>query len=406
MIRFLKTGTALLAALLLAWLLPWLFSFVTAEPAWRPFTLYSCVVHSFASLDHGDDGSVVGRDMRGTTYTESQFDSILPMFYYRQLAAEGRFPSQIEGVPVTVRDAERSGFIFRTSPSDVNRPAVGIYQILESMPARVDFDAPSDVFRITESGIEFVDMETNTTDEAKSSLFTEVMRRKGFRFPARMVAGNPTPKKEYDNGCLVVDAAGALYHMKQMRGRPFFRAVPLPDGFSVGRIFVTEYPDRRHLAFLTDTAGHFYAMRADDYSLHEVAVGGFDPTTESMMIIGDMFYWTVNIESGGAERLVAVDARDYSVVEVRESPAEPSRWERAARFAFPFELSFTSVDDAFVRPRVAAFSPSALWAGAVLAALYLLLRRRSLRGGVWRAAGIVLLGIYLFIPLLLLEPRR
>ncbi|UKI18411.1 MAG: DUF4857 domain-containing protein [Bacteroidales bacterium] len=163
------------------------------------------------------------------------------------------------------------------------------------------------------------------------------MRRKGFRFPARMVAGNPTPKKEYDNGCLVVDAAGALYHMKQMRGRPFFRAVPLPDGFSVGRIFVTEYPDRRHLAFLTDTAGHFYAMRADDYSLHEVAVGGFDPTTESMMIIGDMFYWTVNIESGGAERLVAVDARDYSVVEVRESPAEPSRWERAARFAFPFE---------------------------------------------------------------------
>ena len=147
-------------------------------------------------------------------------------------------------------------------------------------------------------------------------------------------------------------------------------------------------------------------MRADDYSLHEVAVGGFDPTTESMMIIGDMFYWTVNIESGGAERLVAVDARDYSVVEVRESPAEPSRWERAARFAFPFELSFTSVDDAFVRPRVAAFSPSALWAGAVLAALYLLLWRRSLRGGVWRAAGIVLLGIYLFIPLLLLEPRR
>lgn len=124
------------------------------------------------------------------------------------------------------------------------------------------------------------------------------------------------------------------------------------------------------------------------------------------MIIGDMFYWTVNIESGGAERLVAVDARDYSVVDVRESPAEPSRWERAARFAFPFELSFTSVDDAFVRPRVAAFSPSALWAGAVLAALYLLLRRRSLRGGVWRAAGIVLLGIYLFIPLLLLEPRR
>ena len=288
--RFLKTGVALMAALLLAWLLPWLTAFVTAEPAWRPFTLYSCVVHSFASVDASADDGTAGYDTRGNRYSEAQMDSILPMFYYRQLAAEGRFPAQIEGVEVTVRDAERSGFIFRTSPADVNRPQVGLWQIIESMPRRVDFDAPTDVFRTTGSGLEFVDMETNTLDAQKSARFTELMTRKGFRFPVRMVAGNPMPKKEYDNGCLLVDDAGALFHMKQMRGRPFFRPVPLPEGVEVAHMFVTEYPDRRHLAFISDTRGRFYAMDADGYALHEIAVGGFDPAAESMIKIGDMFY--------------------------------------------------------------------------------------------------------------------
>lgn len=79
------------------------------------------MTHSFASISYDGEGKIAGRDFKGNTYTEHQFDSILPMFYYRQLASEGRFPSRIEGVAVDVRDAERSGFIFRSSPSEINR---------------------------------------------------------------------------------------------------------------------------------------------------------------------------------------------------------------------------------------------------------------------------------------------
>lgn len=162
MIKTIKTAVILLATLLLAWLLPWFYTFLFASPSWSPFTLYSCVTHSFASISYDGEGKIAGRDFKGNTYTEHQFDSILPMFYYRQLASEGRFPSRIEGVAVDVRDAERSGFIFRSSPSEINRRKPGLYQLLESMPARVDFKSPTDVFRITEDGIEFVDMATNT----------------------------------------------------------------------------------------------------------------------------------------------------------------------------------------------------------------------------------------------------
>ena len=138
----------------------------------------------------------------------------------RQLASEGRFPSRIEGVAVDVRDAERSGFIFRSSPSEINRRKPGLYQLLESMPARVDFKSPTDVFRITGDGIEFVDMATKTLDRAKSDAFTRVMKDKGFAFPARVIAGNASTRKDYDNGYFIVDNDFKVYHLKQMLRRP------------------------------------------------------------------------------------------------------------------------------------------------------------------------------------------
>ena len=136
MIKSIKTGIILLAALLLAWLLPWCYAFVFASPSWSPFTLYSCVTHGFASVDFDRENNVAGRDLQGNTYTQQQFDSILPTFYYRQLAAEGRFPSEIEGVAVESRDVERTNFMFRTSPGEINRRRPTVYQLLESMPDR------------------------------------------------------------------------------------------------------------------------------------------------------------------------------------------------------------------------------------------------------------------------------
>lgn len=407
MIKTIKTAVILLATLLLAWLLPWFYTFLFASPSWSPFTLYSCVTHSFASISYDGEGTIAGRDFKGNTYTEHQFDSILPMFYYRQLASEGRFPSRIEGVAVDVRDAERSGFIFRSSPSEINRRKPGLYQLLESMPARVDFKSPTDVFRITGDGIEFVDMATNTPDRAKSDAFTRVMKDKGFAFPARVIAGNASTRKDYDNGYFIVDNDFKVYHLKQMRGRPFVRRTDIPAELGIRHIFVTEYADHRLFGFLVDKDNRFYALEAEDYSLHELPVGTFDPAREGMMIIGDMFYWTVTVQAPESERLVAVNARDYSRADEYVPRSAAQTWERRAEYLFPFSLSFTSPLDGYVKPRLADFSCLAFGLGAVLAVVYAVLRRRVPPGKrVLRIAGIVLFGLFLFIPLLVLEPPR
>ena len=363
MIKSIKTGIILLAALLLAWLLPWCYAFVFASPSWSPFTLYSCVTHGFASVDFDRENNVAGRDLQGNTYTQQQFDSILPTFYYRQLAAEGRFPSEIEGVAVESRDVERTNFMFRTSPGEINRRRPTVYQLLESMPDRIDLEPATDVFRITGEGIEFVDMETNTIDQKKSAAFTKVLRDKGFSFPARVVSG-------------------------------------VADSLQIGQIFVTEFADRKSLGFLVDSEKRFYTLGAEDYKLHEIPVGKFGPTRENMMIIGDMFYWTVTIQGAESKRYVAVNARDYSLADEYRPEEKPQAWAEYAKYLFPFELSFTSPLDGYVKPRIAEVSFQALWLGLVLGAFYALIRRRSPGGRLWQTVGVVLFGLFLFVPLL------
>ena len=181
MIRLGKYLLAFYTAVLVAWIVPWAYRFLTTRAGKAPFVLYSPVIHDFALLDHAD-GERVRRDLQGRTYTEQEFDSILPLFYYRQLMADGRLPAELQGVPLTPKLIQTESFNFRHVPADRNKPLVGLYPLLESRSGRVDLEMPGDVFRITGERIEFIDMASNTVNEEKSRLFTRALLRKGFAF--------------------------------------------------------------------------------------------------------------------------------------------------------------------------------------------------------------------------------
>ena len=279
--KTIKTIIVLLAAALLAWALPWCYAFVCSEPQESPLTLYSCVTHDFATFSFEGHDDAAGYDPAGNPYTERQFDSIMPTVFTRRLAEEGRLPERIDGIPFDAREVELSNFVFRASPSELNRPQIGLYQLLESAPGREGFRTPDDVFRITERGIEFVKMADNRIDAEKSERFDRVMKKKGFVFPARRIAGNASTYKHYDNGYLLLDATGTPFQMKQLCGRPFVRRIERPDSVTFTHAFVTEFPDKRLLGFLGDDRGGIHALEAD-YSLHCLPLHPVDHRTAGL----------------------------------------------------------------------------------------------------------------------------
>ncbi len=238
---------------------------------------------------------------------------------------------------------QSENFMFRSALSEIVKPHTGLYPLLESMSGRVDLEMPDGVFRIAPSGIEFVVMATNRIDREKSDRFTEAMIRKGLRFPALAVAGNPSARKEYDEGYLLLDVSRQLFHLKQVKGPSLCSCDRTAEGMQAEHLFVTEFPARRTLGFLTDAKNGFYALLKPSYEIVRVGIPSWNPECESLTVIGNLFDWTLRVTGCEADRYYAVDARQgYRLLDsmIYESHSAPLPG-----------LAFTSYDDGYVKPR-------------------------------------------------------
>ena len=166
-IKYLIIALALIVA---AWLLPALYELVSPRTDRMPFVVYSCLDSTFIRFESVNK-QVHYVDFRGKEFTKSEADSLLPLFSFRQLVAEGRLPDSLYGVALTPKLIQQNAFHFKTSPKQLNKPAVGLYTMLESASGRVDLTLPPDVFRLTDEGLEFIDCETNAVNKAKSLSF-------------------------------------------------------------------------------------------------------------------------------------------------------------------------------------------------------------------------------------------
>lgn len=333
---------------LLLWILPWLFQLLMPVEKGESFVYYSPLLDDFILRKDG-----AFKDTQGNTYTQAQTDSLLPFFFYRQLLSEGRMPQCVCGKCMDSKVLRREQFTFKTSPAQLNKPRVPLYEMLDSRSGRVDLQLPEDVFRLTDTGIEFITANTNRVDEEKSAMFTSVMKAHGFVFPARLVWGNPSVRKAYDNGFLMTDAHDRLYNVRMAKNAPVVRNIALPDSVRPINVFVTEFDNQRNLGFVMDDQHRLYVVDARSLRLHRVGIPQYDPQQMQILIMGNMHDWTVRLYTATDTRYYAIDAQDYSLLKEHIVPdPAPTGWRKAERYLFPVRVTLTSWQSPTIFPRV------------------------------------------------------
>lgn len=347
-LKIYKAFVIVAAVGLLLWILPWLYSLLIPVEKGDSFVYYSPIVEDFITRS---DGNFV--DMQGNIYTQDETDSILPYFFYRQLLSEGRLPDTLFGEAMDTKVLRREQFTFKTSPAQLNKPRVPLYELLDSESGRVDLQLPEDVFRLTDKGIEFVTAETNKVNKDKSEMFTSVMKAHGFVFPANLVWGNPSTRKAYDNGYLLTDNEGKLFNLRMAKGSPIVKNVPLPDGVELIAVFVTEFDNMRNLGFAVDSEHRLYVVNRKTLRLERVGIPEYDPQEMQILMMGNMHDWTVRIFTATDTRYYALDATDYSLIKETVIPdPEPTGWRKAEKYIFPIRVSLTSWQSPTIFPRV------------------------------------------------------
>ena len=345
-----------LAMMMVAWLLPAFYELVLPRTDKTPFVVYSCLDSTFIKMEVRDK-QVHYIDFRGREFTKSETDSLLPLFAFRQLVAEERLPDSLFGVALTPKLIQQNSFHFKTSPKQLNKPAVGLYTLLESASGRVDLVLPPDVFRLTDEGLEFVDCETNTVNRAKSLCFSRELTKHGFVFPVQLIWGNASTRKSYDNGFLLTDSNDRLFQLKMVKGTPWVREIMTTNTSRWKQLFTLEPDNRALIGLAVSQDNRLFAVRSDG---HTAPIGQqtfpslvpctlspctltYDPQEMQITITGDLFHWTITLYTATDTRYYAVDARTFEPVAcaIIPDPEQPLS-QRLERYLFPLRLRFSS----------------------------------------------------------------
>ena len=401
-----KVFLTALSILILSWFLPWLYSIVFPAGASDPFIAYSPVTDSFIVSESGG-GDIYAVDADGNRlspdYTKEERDSLLPHIYYTQLVAHDRLPDTINGIAVSVPEFKHSQWVFSSSPRDINKVPARVYMMMESMPARIDLEDPDEVFRLN-GQVEFIDIRTNTVNPTRSRRFTDVFSQRGFEYPVKTLHANVTTRKPYDEGYLMIDNKGDIFHVKMQAGRPYMVRVNKPDSVIAEHVFILENVDTRPLGLVTDTNHNLYVLEHEGYRLIPLPVGKVDPETDRISVVKNIFNWVVKIGTPDASRWVALDSESYNHLASYTVSYPESAAAIVAGYLFPFELSFTTVTDCLAYPRVDFFSWHFVWLDIVLALIILVLyRRRSCRETAIATVVTLACGIFAFIPFICLR---
>lgn len=347
----LKYVIFVLGLIVLAWLLPALYELVSPRTDKMPFVVYSCLDSTFIKMEV-QDKQVHYIDFRGQEFTKSEADSLLPLFAFRQLVAEGRLPDSLFGVALTPKLIQQNSFHFKTSPKQLNKPVVGLYTLLESASGRVDLTLPPDVFRLTKDGLEFIDCESNTINKAKSLSFSRELTKQGFTFPVRLIWGNGSTRKDYDNGFLLTDSQNRLFQLKMVKGTPWVREIATDNACGWKQVFTIEPANRQWIGLVVSNDDKLFVVnKAGKTQL--VGIDAYDPQAMQITITGDLFHWTITEYTATDSRYYAVDANTFEQVAcaIIPDPALPLN-QRIERIILPLRLRFTSWRTQLIAPSI------------------------------------------------------
>lgn len=410
-----KAYTILLTALcvlILSWFLPWLYSLILPVSANDPFVACSPLNNEMIVSQHGtqDKAEIFAVDAHGNptgeTFTREQRDSLLPQIYYTQLMARNALPDTIDGIEMSMSALRHNAWVFSSLPRDINKVMPEVFLIMESMPARIDLEDPTEIFRFRNGRVEFVDMGTNAVNEARTKRFTDIFHNRDFKLPVHSFSANITSRKPYDNGYLMVDDGGDIYHLKMQAGRPYFMKLIKPDTLVADRVFVMENNETRHLGFVTDTNHNLYIIETEGYRIVPLPVGKFDPEKDRISVVKNVFNTVVKINDGKTVQWTAISSDDYSPIGSYAFEYPVSASEKAEAYIFPFSLSFTSVNDCVAKPRFEDWSLKALFLNAALAIVLAVVWRRRRHNAACTAscfAVTLVFGIFAFIPLIIIR---
>ncbi|MFA6980889.1 MAG: DUF4857 domain-containing protein [Ignavibacteriaceae bacterium] len=359
-------------------------------------------------LIRGDNTNVISYfDKAGNKYDRTEFEKLMPLLNYRQLTLDGKLPDSLNGVPLILEKIRMNNLTLKIYPSEIDYKPIQLFPMFESKSGRVQLEMPNDYFRITKR-LEFIDCATNAIDEKKTQLFTNNLASNNFSFPAKIIAGNPTSKKAFDQGYFVVDSKNNLFHIKMVKGKPFCVNAMVPENLDIVYMKIMEMPLREFYGLIITKRNEVFLISYDHYKLIKLPLEGYNYKKNILAFMGDLFYRTFSLIGTNSIHTIVTD-RNYTIVNSYEAIWKDNDELTAgvvASYIFPFTLrlgdDYSSLSNFYFKISLLhSFIGSIIF--SVLTFFILRSRKISLKKGWFDILLVLITGIFGFIAVSLVK---
>jgi len=371
-----------------------------------PYVMYSAVTDDFMFYRYRNQ-DMYYVDNQGKEYSRDQFEELLPLQNYRQLSSSGKMPDSLRGQKIDIREVRDNYITYRVSPEDFDNLQIQLYPLFESQSGRVRLEMPREFFRITER-MEFIDAEKNIINEEISARFTSALTARGFQFPAKLISGNPNPKKAFDEGYFVVDASNAVFHIKQVKGEPFCVKTSIPSDIPIAAIVMREFSLREFYGLLFTQSNDVYLISYNNYQLIKLPIEGYNRDADVFSLSADLFFRVITLRSDSDIRAFVTD-RDYTLIKTY-SETWKTKFEMTrgivASYLFPFSIELTTVKTKLVNLYF-HFSSWHYFLGNIfffgLVVIGLIWKKESIANNIFELSVILITGLYGLIAVSIFE---
>ena len=315
--KYSRLALMILAVIVMSVYLPRLYHMVLDEKVGKTQLFFSPVIKKFIYREMvGEGHQFVTRDEDGNNYDRQTFETMIPFIYYKNMDLWGKLPLTINGKTFDRKTIKENRRVFALKPRMIadRMPRIQVFPLLESMPGITRLRFPEDAFRFTDSSMEFINVDTNTVDEALTVRFTGALEEAGFVFPARRVFGHVSILKPFDEGFFIVDAAYAVFHVKRVKGQPAVVKTPIPPDLRIRNIKVSENKKREIYGSLLTEKGELFLISCDNYKLIRLPLDNYNPDIMDFKLIINPLYRTAVYSDDHTIYAVAMDS-DYQPID-------------------------------------------------------------------------------------------
>lgn len=307
--------------IVMAFYVPMLFEVAFGERVQKTHIFYSPVIQKFIwvdkliypeeeGLEDAHHAQFVQMDQDGKRYTRQEFEKLLPFIYYRNMEIWGLLPIQLQGRTFDKKTIRANRQVLEFKPRQISDRALKdeVYPLIESVPGSARLVFPEDRFRLGKE-MEFINADYNRRDEKVTRVFNDALKKAGFQFPGRLSAGKPTILKPFDEGVFLVDASGAVFHVKRVNGEPRIVKTPIDPALGVRSIKVNENRRREFYGMVLTADKRLHLISYDNYRLITLPLESYDPDTMDFKLIINPLYRTAIYSDSETIRAVVMDSQ-------------------------------------------------------------------------------------------------